>query len=214
MIAVVTDRTLRRAIGIAIALVVSAATTSAASAEIVSIDGNRFVPEGVRVDLGSVVRWVNEADIRHRIASVPLGFFRTSRIRPGTTSELVPFDSAGSFAYKSKTRPRLRGRVGVPVEIRPGRNTTPTPGAVIRIQVAAERVDGLVYDIQRRRDDGAWKMIREDTSRPVIRFRPQQVGTYSFRARVTDTALGISGMWSPSRHKDVAPPPQPTLLRP
>jgi hypothetical protein len=68
-------------------------------------------------------------------------------------------------------------------------------------------VEGLVYDIQRRRDDGAWKTIREDTSRPVVRFRPQQVGTFSFRARVTDTAGEVSSRWSPPRQKAVAPPP-------
>ena len=202
-----TGRTGRRAICCGVALVALVVTTSTGSAETVVIQSDRFVPERLRVDLGNGVRWVNEDDMRHRIVSDPLDFFRTTWIRPGATSDRVTFQSAGSFGYTSETQPGLDGRIGVPVGIRPGDNATPTPGAVIRIRVAIERVGGLVYDVQRRRDDGAWKTIREETSHPVVRFRPQRVGTFSFRARVTDTAGGVSSRWSPPRHKDVAPAP-------
>lgn len=173
----------------------------------VSIASDGPHPRGVKISLGDSVSWTNDDAIAHRIRSNPAGFFSTHRLDPGESSRDIPFLSSGTFAYDVLRDPGERGFVRVPVRLRPGENASPTPGAVIRIRVATERRHGRTYDVQRKLEDGRWITIAEDTRRTVARFRPRTTGSFSFRARVTISRLGITSGWSPPEDKLVVPAP-------
>jgi len=143
----------------------------------------------------------------HRVRSDEAGFFDTGRLAPGDVSGGTGFVSAGSFRYHCAVQSEMAGVVKVPVRIRPGKNKTPTPGALMKIRVASEELAHRVYDVQRRIDDGDWKTFRHRTGKAVVLMRPRQVGTYWFRARVHLTGKGVVSRWSPPRSKFVAPPP-------
>lgn len=172
----------------------------------ITIDDEGLTPEEATVSLGHAVRWSNEDSRTHRIASFE-GFFRTDRIRPGGTSERVVAISAGSFAYATTGLDADgEGLIRIPVRVRPGPRSTPTPGAKITIVLATARRPQRTYDVQRRLDDGEWLAIARDTSRQRVVFIPQRTGLFWFRARVELASSGTS-FWSPPHKKHVAPPP-------
>ena len=172
----------------------------------ITLDADGVTPAHVMVSLGNAVRWANEDSRTHRVAS-PQGFFRTRRINPGETSERVVAVSAGSFAYATTALAGGgEGMIRVPVRIRPGSRSTPTPGAKITIRMATERRPQRFYDVQRRLEDGEWLTIARNTSRPKVVFIPRRTGVFRFRARV-ELAGGGTSLWSPPRKKAVAPPP-------
>jgi plastocyanin len=179
----------------------NAATTT------ITIETDGVTPEKASVHLGEAVKWANEDTKSHRIVSQPRGFFHTARIAPSETSERVRIISAGSFPYGASADPSIAGIIRVPVHLRPGADTTPTPGATITIRVATGRRSHVVYDVQRKRDDGGWVTIVRNTPNIKIDFEPWCTGTFWFRARVTDTAADATSRWSPPREKFVAPPP-------
>ena len=172
----------------------------------ITIAADGLTPARVTVSLGDALRWANEDSRTHRVAS-PEGFFHTSRISPGKTSERVVAISAGSFAYATTGfASGGEGMVRIPVRIRPGPRSTPTPGAKITIVMATERRPQRIYDVQRRLEDGEWFTIARDRSQPKVVFIPRRTGEFWFRARVELSGGGTS-LWSPPRKKLVAPPP-------
>ena len=171
----------------------------------ITIDADGLTPARATVSLGDAVRWANEDSRTHRVGSLE-GFFRTSRISPGETSERVVAISAGSFAYATTGLPSGEGMVRIPVGIRPGPRSFPTPGAKITIVLAIERRPQRIYDVQRRLEDGEWFTIARDTLRSKVFFIPQRTGLFWFRARV-ELSSGGTSFWSPPRKKLVAPPP-------
>jgi len=172
----------------------------------ISIGTNGVIPERALVRLGDAARWMNDDSRPHRIVSSPEGFFQTDRMPPGT-SEAVVFISAGSFPYSTGAASGVVGVVSVPVGLRPGPNTVPTPGATITIRVAIKGCSDCTYDVQRKRNNGPWVTIAQDTSAITVEFQPHRMGYFWFRARVTDTSADITSKWSVPRVKLVAPPP-------
>jgi plastocyanin len=191
---------------LSVALLVFPVAHAGTETTTVTIDADGLTPAQAMVSLGDAVRWANEDSRTHRVAS-PEGFFRTSWISPSETSERVVAISAGSFGYATTGLARDgEGVVRIPVRIRPGPRSTPTPGAKITIVMATERRPQRIYDVQRRLDDGEWVTMARDTPRPQVVFRPQRTGLFWFRARVELSGGGTS-LWSPPRKKHVAPPP-------
>ena len=182
------------------------AAHAAAETTSITIAADGVTPALVMVSFGDAVRWANEDSRTHRVAAAG-GFFRTRRIDPGEKSERVVAVSAGSFAYATTgLTSGGEGMIRVPVRIRPGSRSTPTPGAKITIRMATERRPQRVYDVQRRLEDGERFTIARNTSRPKVVFVPRRTGVFWFRARVELSAGGTS-LWSPPRMKFVAPPP-------
>ena len=200
-------RRLRPVLALSIAVTVATAPAARAADATISItaDGPHSRRETLR--LGDSAAWMNNDSVTHRVRSSPRGFFATRGLEMGETSRAIPFGSAGSFPYVVLPESGEEGLLEVPVRLRPGSNASPTPGAVIRVRVATERHPGRTYDVQRRRDDGRWVTIAEDTRRVVVRFRPRTTGTYWFRARLTIARLGITSRWSPPEDELVVPPP-------
>jgi hypothetical protein len=103
--------------------------------------------------------------------------------------------------------PHPGGVIRVPLRIRPGPNADPTPGAIIRIRVAAEARPSRTYEVQVRLEDSPWTNIAHGKRRPRYRYRPPETGTYEFRARVTIWRFDITSRWSPPQAKLVVPAP-------
>jgi hypothetical protein len=159
------------------------------------------------VHLGDALRWHNRDTSGHRVVSDPSGLFRTDRIAPGDTSERLFFDSAGTFPYGVANDSAVRGAVRVPIKLRPGPNVSPTPGTLITLRVGTEQRSNLVYDIQRKRNNGDWIFLTERIHQVRFRLRLKTTGTFWFRARVTNVAAGVRSHWSPPRKEVLNTPP-------
>jgi hypothetical protein len=124
-------------------------------------------------------------------------------LRPGQERTRI-LRSAGTFPYHCRFHPSSTGVLRVPVQVEP--RTGATPGARLTITVASVRIAGRSYDVEWRRDEGAWTTLRTGIRARHVPFRPARVGIFRFRARVHSSVGTVSG-WSPAARSVVVPPP-------
>ena len=175
----------------------------------VNANGNAFVPgslnfdpDRVRVAVGGIVRWTNTDDVVPHTSTEDHGLWRLSGeygppgsqgYGPGESVER-PFE-AGTHHYYCEVHPDdMRAVVEVPVTLtKTGRRRA---AAVWSKSAPAE---GLVFDVERRRNGGPWRILLEGTSDRRTTFRLGPKGTRSrMRARLRsaeDEAKATD--WSP-----------------
>jgi plastocyanin len=181
--------------------------TAQADTYTIDVDAGGFDPGRIAVRLGDDVQWSNVDTTDHRARSDEHGFFDSGRIDSGQVSAATTFASAGTYRYHDTLQPSSSGVVEVPVRIRPHGATTPSPGALVRIRVADDRLPGRTYDLQRKLDHGDWTTILRRSAHVVVRMRPRHTGTFRFRARVHLAGTGAMSRWSPAVRMFVASPP-------
>lgn len=93
-----------------IAMVVATSAAEAARVE-VSIEGLKYKPANVKVEVGDTVVWTNNDDRDHTIKATD-GSFASGRLRGGKRFERK-FDAAGTFNYRDDLHPRMKGTVTV-----------------------------------------------------------------------------------------------------
>lgn len=176
----------------------------------VDANGNAFVPDSlnfdpatVRVPVGGVVRWTNTDQFVPHTSTEDHGLWRLSGSygSPGPYQGYGPGESverafeAGTHNYYCEVHPEdMRAVVEVPVTLRKtGRRRA---AAVWSKSAPAE---GLVFDVERRRNGRAWRTLLDGTTERRTTFRLGPKGTRSrLRARLRsaeDEAKATD--WSP-----------------
>ena len=83
----------------------------ASAGKAIAIEGFKYAPEDVTVDVGTTVTWTNE-DAAPHTATADDGSFDTGDLREGGKGE-VTFRKAGSFAYFCEFHKFMRANVTV-----------------------------------------------------------------------------------------------------
>ena len=153
-----------------------------------------FAPGSERVAQGSTVAW-SYAVANSAVHSISeSGLFLFSDVGDAGESFTYRFTAAGTYVVHDSVS-GANGSVAVPV------TAARVPGTVRRIQVdwaVGGPAPGLVFDVQRRRNSGAWTAWRTGTTAREGAYSASAPGRYSFRARLrqppgTADATG----WSP-----------------
>jgi plastocyanin len=162
-----------------------------------------FDPVEVSVKVGEIVRWTNTDSSVPHTATEDHGLWRLSGTygSPGPFQGFGPGESverrfeAGTHHYYCEVHPeQMRAVVKVPVSLTRLRDRR----ARIRWSATAP-ADGLSFDVQRRRNRGAWKPFRRVTTARTATFALGERGTHwGVRARLrsaTDRTKATG--WSP-----------------
>jgi plastocyanin len=158
--------------------------------------GLSFTPQDVSVEVGDVVQWTNTdgfaphtATEDHNLWDLGGNYGATPANPPGFgpgASVQREFE-AGTFSYFCRVHPTdMKGTVAVPVDLRRKRHGDEF--RVIAVWAETAEREGLVFDIQKRKGGGAWKTVREGTSRLRARFPALDGQTLRFRARLRKAA--------------------------
>ncbi|HYJ61024.1 MAG TPA: cupredoxin domain-containing protein [Actinomycetota bacterium] len=129
------------------------------------------------------------------------GMFDTEAIAPGDSSQIA-MQGAGTYPYHCAFHPaRMRGVF----RLRPVASaTTVGVGDTISLQIAPDLIKTpYVYDVQRRRGDGGWKVVRHGIGDSAPTFTFTRTGEFTFRARSRVAFTEIRSGWSPPRKVSV-----------
>ena len=194
---------MRRRLGLlSIALVCLGLTSPPAGAGTIAcdrttgIEGSAFDPSVTTIvsqdDMHAC--WHNSDPFAHT-ATADSGIFDAGTLAADADADVQLF-GAGAYAYHCAIHPSMHGTFNV----RPG----VSDGAIVvgesfelRIGDHATFVPAPTWDVQRRRNDGAWVTIRRGTSLASFDVAPARTGTFRFRAR-THLSGDVAG-WSPAR---------------
>ncbi len=155
-----------------------------------------FLPSLATVPRGGTVVWdFSDADRTHSATDGSgMGLFDSGLVSPGGASFAYTFVAAGSYPYTCTIHMNeMNGRVNVPVRVSPATGELARSFTVRWATSAAPA--GFVYDVQRKRNDGAWSAWSSGTTDPKASFEPPRKGTYRFRARLRRESGGASD-WS------------------
>jgi plastocyanin len=183
---------MKRAIIVLVSVIVvaSAAPASAMDIEVQMVD-NKYVPKTLTLDMNDRVTWRNDGTTQHSATtndSVPGAF--TTTVQPGNTSAPTDFfDSVGTRPYHCLFHRKMRGKIGVPLEV-------DAPTKVISSSFTLTWAESapppgtINFDIQVK-DPGSDRfvtLLRDQTSATGT-FQPPKRGKYLLRGR-TDDAFG------------------------
>lgn len=160
-----------------------------------------FKPRTMRANMGDVVKWRNDGQIFHTTTSKkPYVSSWDKGLNPGRTWS-KRFNFAGTYRYycrphvnKDKTQGML-GTVKVPTKASPktGGNATK-----FRIYIAnTVPPDAWVMQVQRRVNNGAWKMFKDRIAKRYFTYRSGTDGKHRFRARLVKRNGAVKHLWSP-----------------
>jgi plastocyanin len=99
------------AIGVALALALSAAPAVLAADHTIDIAGFAFAPQSATIHVGDTVTWAN-ADAQGHTATADDGSWQTGTIS-GNTSKSLTFTTAGTFAYHCSIHPTMTATITV-----------------------------------------------------------------------------------------------------
>jgi plastocyanin len=99
------------ALALAILLTLAAAASAAGKKVTVTIDGLKYSPATVEIEVGDTVVWENKDDRQHTVTAED-GSFDSGKLRTGKSYSKT-FDKAGKYAYGSDPSPRTKGVVVV-----------------------------------------------------------------------------------------------------
>ncbi len=77
----------------------SNAQTVSGSSVVVAMNGNRFLPQGIKVSAGTTVTWRNEDAVVHNVRQIQSEFLSPDAMEPGQTFAYT-FDRPGTFRYQ------------------------------------------------------------------------------------------------------------------
>jgi plastocyanin len=196
----------RAAIALAIAcslvpLVPGAAAAGVACQHTIAVTEYAFTPAAktTAVTDGVGVCWRNDGELTHTATSNN-GFFDTGDIAPAM-SVGAWFYGSGTYAYHCTHHAEMTGTIGIRPTLSDGSITL---GQSVTLKVGSTIVKGWTWDVQRKRNDGAWVTIKDDTGLPSFSVQPGRAGRYWYRAR-TMSGGNRSG-WSPTRKLVVSAP--------
>lgn len=153
-----------------------------------------FAPGSERVAQGATVAW-SYAVTNSAVHSISeSGLFLFSDVGDAGESFTYRFTAAGTYVVHESAS-GANGSVAVPV------TAARVPGTVRRIQVdwaVGGPAPGLVFDVQRRRNSGAWTAWRTGATARGGAYSAGAPGRYSFRARLRQPpgTANVTG-WSP-----------------
>jgi plastocyanin len=160
----------------------------------IDIEEYRYLPTKERAPLGGQLTWHNGGTVTHTASQDgPLRLFNTGQVAPGVTTSAVSMWAAGRFPYHCKIHPRrMRGSVRVPVAASADAIGLGDP---VTITVASGPFTGYTFDLQRRRNQGDWVVVRRKIDTDSVIVTPKRTGEFRFRARVVKLG-GASSGWS------------------
>lgn len=158
----------------------------------------------VSVQQGGAVQWVNADSVSHNVVdSSGMGLFHSPTLAPGRGYAFT-FNAAGTYGYRDTLHSQT-GRVQVPLATAP---SSGHPSTLFQIYFAANAPpSGYVYDLQVKKPGAsAFSSLLTGTKKTLASFTPTAgTGTYSFRARIRNTANGHTSGWSPVRTISITP---------
>ena len=181
----------------------AAVAGSSSETAVLALD-DYFLPSLATVPRGGTVVWdFSDAERSHSATdSSGMGLFDSGLVSPGGPSFGYTFAAAGSYPYTCTIHTdEMNGRVNVPVRVWPEAGKL-GQSFMLRWAMSAAP-DGFVYDVQRKRNDGAWSSWRTGATVPKAAFEPTRRGTYRFRARLRKESGGRSD-WSDAVSLEVA----------
>ena len=164
-----------------------------AQASTVTVADFAFSPGSLKISQGGSVSWHNNGPHTHT-STQNAGLWDTGNIASGTTSAVVKFAAAGSYAYHCSIHPVMTGSVKVPILVSPHSGTASTRFVITLASAAAA---GFTYDVEKRVGTGSWMLWKSGLTATTVRFRGS-AGTYSFRSREVRTSDGARSGWSPA----------------
>jgi len=182
---------------------VSVAVPSGAATKSISIRGVTTPPYDPKVAKGAqgtTFEWTNDDSINHTATQDgPLRKWDTGVVSPGA-SDGSTVNWAGTYPYHCSIHTSMKGVVKVPIVLSA---TSVSVGSAVTVTVATQNApSGYTYDVQTKTGSGSWGFWQRGVSGRNQTFTPSTAGTYSFRARLRDTAgtnKGATSGWSPSK---------------
>ncbi|MDH5225492.1 MAG: hypothetical protein OEW46_12070 [Actinomycetota bacterium] len=163
----------------------------------IDIEEYRYLPRKETAPLGGVLQWHNIGSLTHTASQDgPLRFFNTGQLAPGGFSTGTTMWAAGRFPYHCRIHPNLmRGLVRVPVTLS---SAAIGLGEPVTITMSSNALfKGYTFDLQRKRNQGRWVIVRRKIGTHSLDVTPKRTGEFRFRARVVDLDRDRSG-WSPA----------------
>ena len=173
----------------AVCLVPSTPVQSAAAVVTVQVVDMSFTPSKVTARLGDTVTWQFQ-DVTVHTTTSDQGFWDSGSKSAGQSFS-HQFVSAGAFAYHCEIHGHaMRGTVKVPV------NATGSPANGWRVRWATVKGAGsTTYDVQvRKPGSNRWTTLKNDVTKPSMKYNPAKAGKYAVRARTNSGSL--SSGWS------------------
>ena len=173
--------------------------------------GLQFDPPRTAVRVGQVVQWTNTDPIVPHTATEDHGLWDltgTYGATPVSPAGFGPGESrsrvfeAGTQHYYCRVHPtQMKGVIAVPVFLsRTSKRSGARTNYLIIAQWAAKvPASGEVFDVEVKRENGAWKRIRTGTRSPSMRFDGGKIETlWSVRARLRRASKTSDATdWSP-----------------
>jgi Tol biopolymer transport system component len=169
-----------------------------AVSRVVTVNDFFFNPATVKPTQGGTVLWDNVSGSSHTITeNNGMGLFDSGTKAPDTTFAFR-FVAAGSYSYLCTIHPIMVGTVKVPILAAPKTGNTTT---LFTITWAAASIPaGYNVDIQISRPGGPgfvdWKTNQTNTQKSGTFTADAGTGTYSFQARLQNTASGNASNYS------------------
>ena len=166
-------------------------TPSAAAVVTVEVVDMSFTPSMVKAGLGDTVTWRFQDAMTHTTTS-DQGFWDSGSKTAGQSFSHL-FVSAGTFPYHCSFHSMMRGAVKV------GIKATGSPTSGWRVRWATVQGSGpTTYDVQvRKPGSNRWTTLKDDVTKPSMRYNPAKSGKYAVRARTNSGR--VSSGWSPSK---------------
>jgi len=193
---------MRRSFVLVLALTLAVAVGLPANAQVsavhIGIVEFGYSPSTKTVNVSTNIHfaWDNGGAFTHTATSNGgTGFINTGDIASAASGEAYLYGS-GTYRYHCFYHPTLMHGV---VKVKPTTTIASFAlGGSATITYGNAYSKGVRWDLQRRRNGGAWVNIRADSLAPSIVFSPTRKGTFDFRARTHNFADQTSG-WSPLR---------------
>jgi len=147
--------------------------------------------------IGDTFHWTNNDGITHTTTqNGPLSLWNSGNIIAGNAFSKA-IDFAGSYPYHCSIHTSMTGTVKVPIQVTPSSGSV---GTAFRVTVASVTASsGFVYDVQRKKGNGSWTAWKTGITSKSVTFKPQALGTWSFRSRLRKSSNGARSGWSPAR---------------
>jgi plastocyanin len=193
-------RLLKRALPLALVVVLGWQGSAVAATKNVTIANFSFTPKVTKGRIGDTVKWTNSAPGTPHTSTHDAGdplVWDSGVISPGGGTFSFAFKIAGSFGYHCNIHPFMMGSVQVRPRAFPA---TGSRGTIFTITVATIPASGnLVYDVQIKVPGGRFVKFVFGNKTGKVRFNSKghALGQYRFRARLRDTGNGHVSGFSP-----------------
>jgi plastocyanin len=190
------SRVVRRAIPLAMLLVLVSSTQAGAAVFEVAVEDFRYEPRILRIRPGDTVNWTNNGVQPHTATSnAPLTLWDTGTLDMGQSASYV-FTSAGNYLYHCTIHFDMTALVSVVPTASPRQGPV---GTVFTIRVSSEDSPrAYVFDVQRKDPGQEFQDWVTGTTSATVTFDStgSLPGTYQFRARIRRVMDNVTSLWS------------------